>query len=42
MPTTTPADIDPALAEEIISRWLTDTAVDGWESPVGELFTSGE
>lgn len=42
MPTTTPLDVDPALAEEIISRWLTDTPVDGWESPAGGLFTSGQ
>jgi hypothetical protein len=39
MPTMTA--IDPALADEIIARWLTDTPVDGWDNPAGELFVSG-
>jgi hypothetical protein len=39
MPTTTLSD---AVAEEIIARWLSDTPLDGWENPAGDLFTSGE
>jgi len=42
MPTATQLDLDPALAEEIITRWLTGTPVDGWDNPAGQLFTSGE
>ncbi|SCL14783.1 hypothetical protein GA0070616_0538 [Micromonospora nigra] len=41
MPTTLSV-VDPVQAEEIITRWLTDTSVDGWENPAGDLFTGGE
>lgn len=40
MPTTT---LDaPELVEEIVTGWLTDTPMDGWDSPAGPLYLGGE
>jgi hypothetical protein len=29
-------------AEEIVTGWLTDTPMDGWDSPAGPLYLGGE
>ncbi|BCJ69631.1 DUF6229 family protein [Polymorphospora rubra] len=42
MPTTTLPDLDRVPTQDLITRWLTDTPVDGWESPAGPLFTGGD
>ncbi|MEV7230810.1 MULTISPECIES: DUF6229 family protein [Polymorphospora] len=42
MPTTTLPDLDRLPTPDHITRWLTDTPVDGWENPAGPLFTGGD
>ncbi|WP_012182594.1 DUF6229 family protein [Salinispora arenicola] len=41
MPPVASPDIDISSAEEIINRWLSDTSLDGSDSPAGPLFTGG-
>jgi hypothetical protein len=41
MPTATLTEVDMSSAEELIERWLTDTSLDGSDSPAGPLFTGG-
>ncbi|WP_027660415.1 DUF6229 family protein [Salinispora fenicalii] len=42
MPPVASPEIDISSAEEIISRWLSDTSLEGSDSPAGPLFTGGK